>query len=33
VASIVGTFDIPSPGAGVVLLTAGGFLGGRRRRN
>jgi hypothetical protein len=33
VASVVGTFDIvPAPGAGVILLTAGGFLGARRRR-
>jgi len=33
VASVVGTFDIvPSPGPAVILLVAGGFLGGRRRR-
>jgi hypothetical protein len=32
VASVAGTFDIPAPGSAFLLLTAGGVLGGRRRR-
>lgn len=32
VAAVAGTFDIPAPGSAVILLTAGGLLGGRRRR-